>query len=101
MTKPVGAKQRKPKKWVDTKKGRDPNYALAAFRKVKKAQKAKKVADMDEYNSLCGEVTITKIEPTMSHLLEARLERQTKRASRMNGMNPRALGTNPRAKKAM
>jgi hypothetical protein len=56
---------------------------------------------MDEYNSLCGEVTITKIEPTMSHLLEARLERQTKRASRLNGMNPRALGTNPRAKKAM
>ena len=95
MSKPVGASQRKPKKWIDTKKGRDPNYALAAFRKVKRAEKAKKLAAQSEYDSLCSEVVVTKIEATMSHLLEDRLARQGRRA---NKTNPRALGTNPRAK---
>lgn len=95
MSKPVGASQRKPKKWINTKSGRDPNYALATFRKVKRAERAKKVADQSEYDSLCSEVVVTKIEPTMSHLLEDRLARQGRRA---NKTNPRSLGTNPRAK---
>jgi len=42
-------------------KGRNKNYALASFRKWKKAEKLKKTADLDRYNSLCGPVTITYI----------------------------------------
>lgn len=95
MSKPVGATQRKPKQWEDSNHGRNKNHALAAFRKVKRAEKAKKLKAQNEYDSLCGEVVITKIEPTMSHLLEDRLARHGRRA---NKTNPRSLGTNPRAK---
>jgi len=94
--KSVGDKQRKPKKWEDPH-GRDLNHALKAFRKVKKAEKAKKLAEAERFNSLCGEVTVTKIEPTMPHLLEARREREIKRSSRSTNTNPRSLGTNPRS----
>lgn len=61
MTKSVGSSQRKPKKWEDTKRGRDKNHALAAFRKWKKIEKAKKQAETDRYNNLCGPVTVTYI----------------------------------------
>jgi hypothetical protein len=37
------------------------NHALAAFRKVKRAEKLKKIRELDRYNNLCGPVTITKI----------------------------------------
>jgi hypothetical protein len=37
------------------------NHALAAFRKVKRAEKLKKVQELERYNNLCGPVTITKI----------------------------------------
>ena len=37
------------------------NYALAAFRKVKRAEKLKKIQELDRYNNLCGPVTITKV----------------------------------------
>lgn len=74
-----GVPNNKPKTW-ETKSARSKNYALAAFRKVKKAEKQKKILEQDRFNNLCGEVTITKIAPTMPHLLEARLERQAKRA---------------------
>lgn len=53
--KPVGAKQRKPKRgFVETK-----NPALASWRKWKNIEKARKQAEVDRYNSLCGEVTIS------------------------------------------
>jgi hypothetical protein len=52
--KPVGAKQRKPR---DGK--RDKNHALAAFRKVKRAEKRKKSQFQEYYESMCGPVTIT------------------------------------------
>lgn len=94
--KSVGDVQRKPKKWADGH-GRDVNYAVQTYRKAKKAEKEKKMAESDRFNSLCSEVVVTKIEPTMSHLLEARLERQNKKSSRFNLTNPRALGTNPRS----
>jgi hypothetical protein len=42
-------------------KGRDKNHALASFRKWKKIEKAKKQADLDRYNELCGPVTVTYI----------------------------------------
>lgn len=55
--KPVGAKQRKPKTgFVDSK-----NPALASWRKWKNIEKAKRQAEVDRYNSLCGPVTITYI----------------------------------------
>ena len=54
MTKPVGSKQRKPR---DGK--RDKNHALAAFRKVKRAEKRKKSQFQEYYDSMCGPVTIT------------------------------------------
>jgi hypothetical protein len=54
MTKPVGAKQRKPRSG-----GRDRNHALAAFRKVKRAEKRKKSQFQEYYESMCGPVTIT------------------------------------------
>jgi len=94
--KSVGDKQRKPKMWADSH-GRDINYAVQTFRKAKKAEKAKKLAEAERFNSLCGEVTVTKIEPTMPHLLEARREREIKRSSRSTNTNPRSLGTNPRS----
>jgi len=74
-----GVPNNKPRTW-ETKSARSKNHALAAFRKVKKAEKVAKQAEIDRYNNLCGEVVITKIAPTMPHLLEARLERQAKRA---------------------
>jgi len=37
------------------------NHALAAYRKVKRAEKLKKLKELEEYNNLCGPVTITKI----------------------------------------
>ncbi len=74
-----GVPNKKPKTW-ETSSARRKNHALAAFRKVKKAEKEKKILEQDRFNNLCGEVTITKIAPTMSHLLEARLERQAKKA---------------------
>jgi hypothetical protein len=37
------------------------NYALATYRKAKRAEKLKKIKELDRYNSLCGPVTITKI----------------------------------------
>jgi hypothetical protein len=37
------------------------NYALAAYRKVKRAEKLKKIKELERYNNLCGPVTITKI----------------------------------------
>jgi len=37
------------------------NYALAMFRKSKRAEKLKKIKELEEYNNLCGPVTITKI----------------------------------------
>ena len=58
MAKPVGAAQRKPKKWTD-RRGRDKNHALAAFRKVKRAEKRKKSQFQEYYDSMCGPVTIT------------------------------------------
>ena len=58
MAKPVGAAQRKPKKWTDPR-GRDKNHALAAFRKVKRAEKRKKSQFQEYYDSMCGPVTIT------------------------------------------
>jgi hypothetical protein len=61
MTKATGSSQRKPKKWEDTKRGRDKNHALTAFRKWKKIEKARKTAETDRYNTLCGPVTITRI----------------------------------------
>jgi len=61
MTKPVGATQRKGKKWTDTKKGRDKNYMIASWRKWKNAEKKKKAAEDERYNSLCGPVSITYI----------------------------------------
>lgn len=60
IMKPVGAAQRKPKKWK-TAQGRDKNYALASFRKWKNIEKSKKAAEQERYNSLCGEVTISYI----------------------------------------
>jgi hypothetical protein len=54
MTKPVGSKQRKPR---DGK--REKNHALAAFRKVKRAEKRKKSQFQEYYESMCGPVTIT------------------------------------------
>ena len=57
MTKPVGSKQRKPR---DGK--RDKNHALAAFRKVKRAEKRKKSQFQEYYESMCGPVTITYID---------------------------------------
>jgi len=54
MTKPVGAKQRKPRSG-----GREKNHALAAFRKVKRAEKRKKSKFQEYYESMCGPVTIT------------------------------------------
>ena len=101
MTKPVGAKQRKPRQWRDSKHGKDPNYALTTFRKVKKMEKAKKLAEAERFNSLCGEVVVTKIEPTMAHMLEARIERQSRRGTRASGTNPRSLNTNPRSKQSV
>jgi hypothetical protein len=59
--KPVGAAQRKPKKWTDTKHGKDKNHALSAFRKWKRSEKEKKAAETERYNSLCGPVTISYI----------------------------------------
>lgn len=59
MTKASGSNQRKPRKWKGN--GRDKNHALAAFRKYKKIEKAKKQADIDRYNELCGPVTVTYI----------------------------------------
>jgi hypothetical protein len=35
------------------------NYALRAYRKVKKLEKARKAAEQERYNSLCGPVTIS------------------------------------------
>ena len=61
MTKPVGATQRKGKKWTDTRKGRDKNYMIASWRKWKNAEKKKKAAEDEGYNSLCGPVSITYI----------------------------------------
>ena len=58
MAKPVGTKQRKPKNW-ETANGRDRNHALAAFRKVKRAEKRKKSQFQEYYESMCGPVTIT------------------------------------------
>ena len=53
--KPVGATQRKPKTgFVDSK-----NPALASWRKWKKIEEAKKQAEIDRYNNLCGPVTVT------------------------------------------
>ena len=37
------------------------NYALAMFRNSKRAEKLKKIKELEEYNNLCGPVTITKI----------------------------------------
>ena len=59
MTKPVGATQRKGKKWTDTKKGRDKNYMIASWRKWKKKEAAAKQAEIDRFNNLCGPVTVT------------------------------------------
>ena len=59
MTKPIGAAQRKPKKWGNTRAGRDPNYMLASWRKWKKQEAAAKQAELDRFNNLCGPVTIT------------------------------------------
>jgi len=81
--KSIGDKQRKPKMWADSH-GRDINYALRTFRKAKKAEKAQKLAEQERFNSLCSEVVVTKIEPTMSHLLNDRLERQKKRSLATN-----------------
>jgi hypothetical protein len=53
--KPVGATQRKPKS------GQSKNPALASWRKWKNIEKAKKQAEVDRYNSLCGPVTVTYI----------------------------------------
>jgi hypothetical protein len=61
MTKPVGAKQRKGKRWTDTKKGRDKNYMIASWRKWKNAEKEKQAAEQERYNSLCGPVSISYI----------------------------------------
>jgi hypothetical protein len=61
MTKPVGAVQLKPKQWSDSKHSKDKNYAVATFRKIKRAEKAKKLSEQERYNSLCGEVTISYI----------------------------------------
>ena len=61
MTKPVGATQLKGKKWTDTRKGRDKNYMIASWRKWKNAEKKKKAAEYERYNSLCGPVSITYI----------------------------------------
>ena len=61
MTKPVGATQRKGKKWTDTRKGRDKNYMIASWRKWKNAEKEKKAAEDERYNSLCGPVSISYI----------------------------------------
>lgn len=57
MTKASGSNQRKPRKWKGN--GRDKNHALTAFRKWKKIEKARKTAEIDRYNELCGPVTIT------------------------------------------
>ncbi len=59
MTKPIGAAQRKPKKWGNTRAARDPNYMLASWRKWKKQEAAVKQAELDRFNNLCGPVTIT------------------------------------------
>jgi hypothetical protein len=59
--KPVGAAQRKPKKWTDPKHSKDKNHALAAFRKWKRSEKEKKAAETERYNSLCGPVTVSYI----------------------------------------
>jgi hypothetical protein len=61
MTKPVGATQRKGKKWTDTKKGRDKNHMIASWRKWKNAEKEKQAAEQERYNSLCGPVSISYI----------------------------------------
>ena len=44
MTKPVGATQRKGKRWTDTRKGRDKNYMIASWRKWKNKEKLAKQA---------------------------------------------------------
>jgi hypothetical protein len=55
--KPKGATQRKPKRgFVESK-----NPALASWRKWKKIEKAKKAAEEERYNSLCGPVTVSYI----------------------------------------
>jgi hypothetical protein len=52
-----GTRQRKPKSgFVDSK-----NPALASWRKWKNIEKARKAAEDERYNSLCGPVTITYI----------------------------------------
>jgi hypothetical protein len=38
------------------------NYALSAYRKVKRAEKLKKIKELERYNNLCGPVTITNIQ---------------------------------------
>ena len=40
---------------------KEPNYALRAWRKVKKQELAKKQAEQDRYNKLCGPVTVKRI----------------------------------------
>jgi len=59
MTKPVGAKQYKDKKWTDSKKGGDKNYMIASWRKWKNQEKVAKQAEIDRFNNLCGPVTVT------------------------------------------
>jgi hypothetical protein len=61
MSKPVGTPNKKAKKWTDPKRGKDKNHALASFRKWKKIEKARKTAELDRYNELCGPVSVTYI----------------------------------------
>jgi hypothetical protein len=55
--KPKGAAQRKPKTgFVESK-----NPAIASWRKWRNLEKARKAAEDERYNSLCGSVTVSHI----------------------------------------
>jgi len=44
---------------AETPRRREKNHALAAFRKVKRAEKRQKSKFQEYYESMCGPVTIT------------------------------------------
>jgi hypothetical protein len=56
MSKEIGTKQKK----SSVHKMNDGNPAIKMMDKIYKAQKANKNKDLDEYNKMCGPVTIIK-----------------------------------------